>query len=69
MQSDGGRTTRRQHVAGRTLRTTARGCRRGVPGETLTANVEKNGDGFRAVVIPPERAGAVALAGVELVPA
>jgi acyl dehydratase len=39
------------------------------PGETLTASVWKEGDGFRAVVTAPERDDAVALAGVELVPA
>src|ERR1700754_2188059 len=39
------------------------------PGETLKASVWKEGDGFRAVVTAPERDDAVALAGVELVPA
>ena len=39
------------------------------PGETLKASVWKAGDGFRAVVTAPERDDAVALAGVELVPA
>jgi acyl dehydratase len=39
------------------------------PGETLKVNIWKNGDGFQAVVTAPERDDAVALAGVELVPA
>ncbi len=39
------------------------------PGETLTASVWKAGDGFTAVVTAPERDNAVALAGVEFVPA
>jgi len=39
------------------------------PGETLTVNVWKAGDGFQAVVTAPERDNAVALAGVELIPA
>jgi hypothetical protein len=39
------------------------------PGETLKASVWKAGDGFQAVVTAPQRDDAVALAGVELVPA
>ncbi|KUI05857.1 MaoC family dehydratase [Mycobacterium sp. IS-3022] len=39
------------------------------PGETLKASVWKNGDGFVATVTAPERDDAVALAGVELIPA
>jgi len=39
------------------------------PGETLKACIWKEGDGFHAVVTAPERDDAVALAGVELVPA
>jgi acyl dehydratase len=39
------------------------------PGETLLASIWKEGDGFTAVVTAPERDNAVALAGVELVPA
>ena len=48
----------------------ARGSRAFVfPGETLTASIWKEGDGFHAVVTAPERDDAVALAGVELTPA
>jgi acyl dehydratase len=39
------------------------------PGETLKVNIWKHGDGFQAVVTAPERDDAVALAGVELLPA
>ena len=39
------------------------------PGETLKASVWKDGDGFSAAVTAPERDNAVALAGVEFVPA
>jgi acyl dehydratase len=39
------------------------------PGETLKVRVWRNGGIFRAVVSAPERDDAVALAGVELVPA
>lgn len=39
------------------------------PGETLKASVWKEGDGFVATVTAPERDDAVALAGVELIPA
>ena len=39
------------------------------PGETLKASIWKKGDGFQAVVTAPERDDAVALAGVELIPA
>jgi acyl dehydratase len=39
------------------------------PGETLKASIWKEGDGFQAVVTAPERDDAVALAGVELIPA
>ncbi|EKF22167.1 MaoC-like dehydratase [Mycolicibacterium hassiacum DSM 44199] len=39
------------------------------PGETLTARIWKEGDGFSAVVTAPARDDAVALAGVELIPA
>ena len=39
------------------------------PGETLLASIWKAGDGFAAVVTAPERDNAVALAGVEFVPA
>jgi len=39
------------------------------PGETLKASIWKEHDGFQAVVTAPERDDAVALAGVELVPA
>ena len=39
------------------------------PGETLKASIWKQGDGFQAVVTAPERDDAVALAGVEFVPA
>jgi acyl dehydratase len=39
------------------------------PGETLKVSIWKEGDGFQAVVTAPERDGAVALAGVELIPA
>lgn len=39
------------------------------PGETLEARVWKHGDGFVATVTAPERDDAVALAGVELIPA
>jgi hypothetical protein len=39
------------------------------PGETLTASAWKSGDSFRAIVSAPERDDAVALAGVEPVPA
>jgi acyl dehydratase len=39
------------------------------PGERLQVNIWKNGDGFVAVVTAPERDDAVALAGVELIPA
>jgi acyl dehydratase len=39
------------------------------PGETLKASIWKDGDGFTALVTAPERDDAVALAGVELVPA
>jgi acyl dehydratase len=39
------------------------------PGETLTASIWKDGDGFAAVVTAPERDDAVVLSGVELIPA
>ncbi len=39
------------------------------PGETLRASIWKEGDGFTAVVTAPERDDAVALAGVEFIPA
>jgi acyl dehydratase len=39
------------------------------PGETLKVSIWKNGDGFNAVVTAPGRDDAVALAGVELIPA
>jgi len=39
------------------------------PGETLKVSIWKNGDGFNAVVTAPDRDDAVALAGVELIPA
>jgi acyl dehydratase len=39
------------------------------PGETLLATIWKEGDGFTAVVTAPDRDNAVALAGVELIPA
>lgn len=39
------------------------------PGETLKANIWKEGDGFQAIVTAPERDDAVALAGEELIPA
>jgi acyl dehydratase len=40
-----------------------------IPGETLKVSIWKDGDGFQAVVTAPERDDAVALAGVELIPA
>ncbi len=39
------------------------------PGETLKVSIWSAGDGFQAIVTAPERADAVALAGVELIPA
>ncbi|PRC52015.1 3-alpha,7-alpha,12-alpha-trihydroxy-5-beta-cholest-24-enoyl-CoA hydratase, partial [Mycobacterium sp. ITM-2017-0098] len=39
------------------------------PGETLRLSVWKNDGGYEAVVTAPERDNAVALAGVEFVPA
>ncbi len=39
------------------------------PGETLKANIWKEGDGFQAIVTAPERDDAVAAAGEELIPA
>jgi len=39
------------------------------PGETLKVSIWKVGDGFQAVVTAPDRDDAVALAGVELIPA
>jgi acyl dehydratase len=39
------------------------------PGETLKLSIWTAGDGFQAIVTAPERDDAVALAGVELIPA
>ena len=68
LQGDGGRAARRRHRRG----SRSYGARfAGVvfPGETLKASIWKEGDGFHAVVTAPERDDAVALAGVELIPA
>ena len=67
LQGDGGQPARRRYRAGRQLRRPVR--RRGVPRRDAEGEHLERGDGFQAVVTAPERDDAVALAGVELVPA